>query len=776
MDRLTLATETLAPKDGLPQVEWYDPRRIMKEAAFDWDTVVKATHPINCWYNVDCSFNVYAKDGIVLREEQPHNYPVPNDPDCPDFNPKGCNKGCAAAHRLYDPFRIRYPLKRVGARGEGKWKRVTWDEALDDITTTMLDVMVNDGPRAIQHGAATRTLFQPIRFWGWNAGFGFPEPNAEIGDDHQGAWEFTGKIFFCDSADDIFYTDMVFIWGGNPAYTFNTLYHYITVARYRGAKVVTVSVDYNASSLPADLWITVKPGSDAALALSMCQVVLDEGLYNERFIVEQTDLPLLVRMDNQKYLREKDIKADGRDYVYCLWDKASDCLTGAPVQSLALEGKKPALEGEWEVETLEGKVKVRPVFALLKERLNAEYRPEQASRMCGVGPNLIRQLAEEFAGAGGAVNISQANFSKYYHGNLMERACMYLWALCGHMGRRGANWVAFAGAWTPDIKVGALQPLYQRDLPLLLANHPKAAEWQARGFSQERIAREGFWETTVTGGATFTSLYHYFHSGLIELSKKYNSWDPHLKRPLEEYVKEGLEKRLKPVLPSPERDPKVLLAWSGDVVRRIRGNQYVIQNLLPKLKLMLTVDWRWNASAAYSDYILPAACPWYETESALSGAVSVIYTPWITYSGKAVDPPGEAKDDWWIWTKLFTGIAEKARAKGITSVTDPEFGVERRVDNWDQAITTGGVYGPDDLGKMTRDSLSSALNLEASWEELVEKGHSYLTDIGKSGTNAESAGDFTQGEPFVPNTWHVQKKQPWPTATGRMQYYIDHDW
>ncbi len=778
MGSLTLGTETLALRDGsLPRIDWYDLGRIAREAVFDWDRVVKGTHLVNCWYNSHCSYNVYVKDGIALREEQPHHYPVPNDPDCPDFNPKGCNKGCAGVHRLYDPSRLRYPLKRVGARGEGKWKRVSWDEALDDIGATMLDVLVTDGPSALHLGAGSQSgSFRWDRtFWSRNVGAPSPDVNGEIGDDHQGAYEFTGKIGFGHSADDLFYADLVCIWGGNPSYTGITLYHYIVEARYRGARVVTVSADYNPSAMPADLWITVRPGSDAALALSMCQVILEEGLFKEAFFKEQTDLPLLVRTDNHKYLRETDLKRKGRDYVYYFWDAAADRLAEAPHQTLVLGAARPALEGEWEVKTRKGKVRVRPVFAMFKEKLFASYRPEQASQVCGVGPDLIRRFAREFATARGVVNISQSCFSKYYHGNLMERACLYLWALCGHMGRRGANYVAFAGIWIVDMTIGALEPSYFKDMPRKLVNHPRYAEWRTRGFSDKRMVREAFADMVAAAGVTFTSLFYYFHGGLLELSKEHNSWDPHLRRPLQAYVDEGLAKGLKPVVPGPEQDPKVFLAWAGNPLRR-RGTQHMLRTLLPKLRLLVSVDWRWNTSASYSDYVLPAAS-WYEHPS--MSTFSPVYSPWLTYSGKAVEPPGEARSDWWIWTRLFASIAKKARERGVGTITDPKRGTQVRVESLDHQFTGGGLYTAEDEAKVVRDAVSSAVNIdvrEEGWDRLVERGYTLFTDPGYFPSSTESGGEIKKGEPFVPNTDHVEKKEPWPTATGRMQFYIDHDW
>ena len=113
-----------------------------------WDKVVKGTHILNCWYQRNCSFNLYVKDGLVLREEQSGEYPRTN-PSVPDFNPRGCHNGACYSVQMYHPARIKYPLKRVGQRGEGKWERVSWDEALTDIADGLLDTLARDGPDTV---------------------------------------------------------------------------------------------------------------------------------------------------------------------------------------------------------------------------------------------------------------------------------------------------------------------------------------------------------------------------------------------------------------------------------------------------------------------------------------------------------------------------------------------------------------------------------------------------------------------------------------------------
>ena len=112
--------------EGLPEYgDWRD----LYRQRWTWDKVAKGTHAVNCWYQRGCNWDVYVKEGLVLREEQTASYEAAND-EVPDFNPRGCQKGACYSERMYDASRVRHPLKRVGGRGEGKWKRIAWDEGL----------------------------------------------------------------------------------------------------------------------------------------------------------------------------------------------------------------------------------------------------------------------------------------------------------------------------------------------------------------------------------------------------------------------------------------------------------------------------------------------------------------------------------------------------------------------------------------------------------------------------------------------------------------------
>ena len=114
---LELNLQSLSLDQGLASVSGFDVHA-MRARPIQWDSINKITHDANCGQNLQCALNAFTWKGVVLREEPVGNYRVPNDPDCPDRNPRGCNKGVCWSHAMYSPGRIKHPYKRAGQRGK----------------------------------------------------------------------------------------------------------------------------------------------------------------------------------------------------------------------------------------------------------------------------------------------------------------------------------------------------------------------------------------------------------------------------------------------------------------------------------------------------------------------------------------------------------------------------------------------------------------------------------------------------------------------------------
>jgi DMSO reductase family type II enzyme molybdopterin subunit len=776
MTDLKLALESFEPgSGGLARAADYS-HDAMRRANWEWDKVVKSSHLTNCAYQQACNFNLYVKDGVVLREEQAANYPARNDPSVPDFNPRGCQKGACYTHRVYDPTRIKYPMKRVGARGEGKWKRISWDEALTEVADAIIDTVTNEGPDSIVQAGGTRVMNAGSEGAGPSTFFlslGAPMSNvtADNGDDHQGVAITMGKVIIADSGDNWFYSNMILVWGGNPAYTNIPNFHFIAEARYNGTKVVTIAPDYSPSAFHADLWVPVNIGSDAALALSMCQVIMREKLYKEEFVREQTDLPLLVVESTGKYLREKDLKAGGRDDIFYLWDSRAGKLAQAPRKSLALEGLAPALEGAYRVETLHGPVSVKPLMEVMRAHLDRSYTPEQASLVTGVSPRVIEQLAREVAAAKGVVNISTYNWGKFYHGDLIERAILLVFALCGHIGRRGATYSAFSMIGL-DTSIGGLERRGDQIILSAAGADPRFAQWREEGYTDEMILYEYVHESFSSERITPTSLMYYIHGGILDQCEKNPGWDPYMKRPIKEYVREAFEKKWQFIAPGPDKEPRVMFALGGNFLRRARSTNTLLETFLPKLRFLVSIDWRWNSTALYSDVVLPA-CTWYEKTSTFMVGSPV--QPFVHVVNQAAPPLYDSMGEWKMFCLLARKLEERARERGVESYKDNK-GVERRFAGLEDKVTFGGLYHEDDEEGIARDALLNASNVEQiDWEEFKERGLAEYTGVGTGMRSIGNACDVVPGEPMVPLTWHTERKDPYPTLTRRIQFLIDHE-
>jgi len=736
-----------------------------------WDNVVKGTHLLNCWYQRSCAYNVYVKDGTVSFEEPVAQYPRTNS-SVPDFNPRGCQKGACYAANMNQPLRVTHPLKRAGARGEGAWQQVSWDEALTDIADRMLDVLVRDGPEAVvfDGNATGLAAAAAVHRFAYQLGGLTLDLNTEVGDEQQGAAVTFGTPIACRSADDYFHSDMILIWGGNPAYTQIPNFHFFAEARYNGTSIIAISPDHNASAVHADRWISVRPGTDAALALAMAQVVISEGLHDAAFVREQTDLPLLTRRDTGRFLRESDVKRGGKEDVFFVFDERTKKPVKAPQRTLRLGEFVPALEGEFDVQTLEGPVRVAPVFQVLKERLEAEYTPEATSRICDVHPEDIRNLAREIARARAVSGVAGASISKYYHGDLMMRAQILLFALCGQMGRKGAGYDALPFLIIDGtMKVPSATGFGRLDsLRAILPMLPSFAALRLKGLTTEMAT---FQLARKTGLKGFVSavLFWYYHGGLREISGRSKEWDPYLKRDVDEYLADAVRSGWQ--IPPPATPPKVLFSSGGNPLRRVRGGHRLLEELLPKLDLLVSVDLRMSSTALNADYVLPAASSYEKVD------VNEWYTPLAPFAhvtNAAVEPPGEAKPEWEIMVLLAEKLQERAHARGVAGYTDAE-GVRRSVKGFVRKLTFGNKFTAADHEKVAEAIVGASKHVGvSSWEDFKEKGFQRFAGLGSHPGSFGNAGDLRPDETFAPQTWRTQKKLPWPTLTRRIQFYIDH--
>ncbi|MBC8292314.1 MAG: molybdopterin-dependent oxidoreductase [Proteobacteria bacterium] len=805
----------------------YEGWRQMMAGKWTWDNTAKVTHCVDC-YPGQCSWTAYVKDGMVIREEQTGHYPQLN-PDLPDMNPRGCQKGASFSDLMYADERLRYPLVRVGKRGGGRWKRASWNEALGKVADAMITAQQESGPEScvMEQGPGNIGIFQANSVGRFATAWGMTTLDVDglINDFNIGQYITFGKFHQASSVDDWFNAEVVLIWHKNPIYTRIPSYHFISEARYRGATVVTIAPDASPSTMHADMYVPVDFGSDAALALGMAQVMMSEGLVNERFVKEQTDLALLVRDDNGRFLRASELEGgDSRDDQFYFLDPDSGQPAAAALDTLELGELDPALDARATVTLHDGsRIAVRTVYSLLREQVNRDYTPEQASKKCGTSAETIRRLARMIATRRSMI-IMGWNSAKYYHGDLIERAQSLVLALSGNWGTSGtgnAGWnqsgdaknLLFGRRNLDDSEFDRIVSGHEDVIRLLKKKDPTITDEMA-AIEFERII------APLTSHAP-PVFYWYHHAGYREVWNNPDWGDPGTKRSFDEYYDEAMGKGWWDglVKPAPEQTPRVLIGVAGSTLRRTRGGlKQLLSHTWPRLDMVVSIDPRMSTTCMYSDVVLPPAW-FYEREDFRFHSPSVTYN---TFTDRAVEPLGNTITEWEIMGRLSQKIVERGRSRGVKKFERKQALNRDFIELLPAPMRAayrllGGTMFEQALSWVL-PGMASRLGVERSYRD-AEKQYSkgqpinrtgYLAtfqtwmsdqarlglvpadaDLGKyrregfqrmtgldpmDPVSLNTSCDIEPDKPIVALQWHVRDKVPYPTIVRRAQFYIDHEW
>jgi len=200
-----------------------------------------------------------------------------------------CIKGATIPDVMYHPDRLLYPLKRLGERGEGRWQRISWDEALDTIAGQLKRIKETYGPEAIHVSCGSGQKHIGIqatkiaeRLW--------PTPNTHLGrytcihPDVMANGVTFGDTITYEFGIDYFDARCIIFWGAEPDVATPAQARVVHRALRRGAKLIVVDPRPIPMAKRADLWLRIRPGTDMALALAMQHVIINEGIYNKEFV------------------------------------------------------------------------------------------------------------------------------------------------------------------------------------------------------------------------------------------------------------------------------------------------------------------------------------------------------------------------------------------------------------------------------------------------------------------------------------------------------------
>jgi anaerobic selenocysteine-containing dehydrogenase len=329
------------PPDRWDDWEEYDPAAWPKKVARRYRLI--PTICFNC--EAACGLLAYV-DPQTLRIQK-----FEGNPEHPGSRGRNCAKGPATLNQVYDPERIRTPLRRVGARGEGRWEPVSWEAALDDIAARVR--------RALQDGRRNEIMYHVgrpghelvyhqriLHAWGidgHNSHTNVCSASARAG---YAFWHGYDR-----PSPDHAHARFILLFSSHleTGHYFNPHAQRIIEAKKRGAKVCVVDTRLSNTASMADWWISPWPGTEAALLLAICQVLIRERLYDRDFLRRWVNWA--------EYLR-------------------------------AEHPDRPA--------TFES-------FETVLATLYAEYTPEFAEHECGVPAGTVVEVAREAARAGPAL-------------------------------------------------------------------------------------------------------------------------------------------------------------------------------------------------------------------------------------------------------------------------------------------------------------------------------------------------------------------------------------
>jgi len=240
---------------------------------------IHATCPHDC--PDTCSMLVTVKDGKAIS--------LKGNPDHPITKGFLCGKVSRYIERTYHPTRLLHPLKRVGAKGEGRFEKISWQEAIDTVASKLGSIIDSPfGPQSIlpysyagtmgrlQSSSIDRRFFHRI-------GASLLERTICATAGVAGSQMTLGARAAIDP-EAVLHSKLIINWGSNTSVTNSHLWAIMHRARKAGAKIITIDPFRSKTAEKSDLWIPIRPGTDAALALGIMHVIFRDNLQDQDFI------------------------------------------------------------------------------------------------------------------------------------------------------------------------------------------------------------------------------------------------------------------------------------------------------------------------------------------------------------------------------------------------------------------------------------------------------------------------------------------------------------
>ena len=236
-----------------------------------------------------CLLKAHVKDGVITRIETD---------DGAEPQLRACARGRAYRQRIYSPDRLAHPLKRIGERGEGRFERISWDEALDTVAGQLKRIKEAHGNSSIFHvsysgntGTMLHSQLAVVRLLTMFGGFTPTWGSASFWGNLFASEMTYGTLSTGNTRDDLPNARLIIMWGWNPAESIQitTTSYYMTLAKEAGVKVVAVDPRFTDSAAAfASQWIPIRPGTDTAMLIAMAYVMIRDNLQDQKFLDTNT--------------------------------------------------------------------------------------------------------------------------------------------------------------------------------------------------------------------------------------------------------------------------------------------------------------------------------------------------------------------------------------------------------------------------------------------------------------------------------------------------------
>ncbi|MDR1185145.1 MAG: molybdopterin-dependent oxidoreductase, partial [Coriobacteriales bacterium] len=340
--------------------------------------------------------------------------------------------------RVYAKDRLKYPLRRTGERGENKWERISWDEAIDEICTKWKQYQSESGKSSVAIGVGggnTGLDFTYVYRLPRYLGATILENSYDLAGVHSKARVVADENYlFTNDCHDLVHAKTIINWGTNQTESGNVYIHFTRKAQQKGTRIITIDPNFTTSAAKSDEYHYIRPGSDGLLAIAMMQIIYEENLADFEVVKQRTVGPFLVKKSDGLFLRLSDLgraeAGTAQDEIVVIDENGA---VGTP-----LEIPDPILQGSFTIEGHE----VTTAYDLLLKRIY-EWDKTKISELTTMPLETIYDLTHQFM-SGPSTVITAYGPDHYVNGHTFYYNMLALLQMSGQITKPGTGTVTEA--------------------------------------------------------------------------------------------------------------------------------------------------------------------------------------------------------------------------------------------------------------------------------------------------------------------------------------------